>query len=230
MRLEDILNWLNTRTIGKQFLLKQHSHRPMAWQHTSLIISLTLYGGALGAAAGLVALLSRFEFPVEPERIGFLDSFFFASGGALAGIILTWPTAFWISQRTPGHSNLLVWWGLGLTYGILAPFAAGGFLPLTTMLLNLASGTMDWSELVSGLETVFRVMPFSIVNNGGRDLYTWLIAGAIFGTGSWIIDRIDSSSNLKMAQSGTWIFTLGLATFFLAFAIWGPVDFLATLG
>ena len=194
------------------------------------MVSLTLYGGALGAAASLVALLSRFEFPLEPTRIGFLDSFFFASSGALAGIILTWPSAFWISQRTPGHNNLLVWLGLGLTYGILAPFAAGGFLPFTTVLLNLASGTMGWSELGSGLETVFRVIPFSIVNNGGKDLYTWLIAGGIFGTGSWMIDWIDSYSNSEVSRYGTLILSLILATIFVAFAIMGPVDFLATIG
>ena len=61
-------------------------------------------------------------------------------------------------------------------------------------------------------------------------VFTWLLAGALFGTGAWVIDMLNASPNLIASKYGTWAVALSLGSAVVAFAVFGPPETLRSLG
>ena len=206
--------------------------RPTHWGRTRLIVSLAVYGGALGAAAVLVSFLVR-NAPavyIEPSRMPLLQSVFFSGSGVVAGILINLPAIYWLGQRSRAPSNLLWWWAFGLFYGLFGSVLAGAFFPFSIQLMELARGTVGLGELLFRMWYVFALIPTSAINNGARDMVTWLLAGGLFGTGAWIIDMANASRRPDIYTYGPWVVSITLGLIFVSIAAYGPADALSTFG
>ena len=194
-----------------------------------LAISLTLYGGALGAAVVLISLLTRTKPWVEPEHLSFAPSVFLSLGGALAGILIVWPTTYWLGDSAGAPRGLLAWLAIGFGFGVLLPLLAGAFLPLSIVFVDLSLGIISASELFSrALDALFRA-PLSLVY-GALGIFTGLLAGALFGTGAWVVDMVNASSNPVASRYGPWAIIILLGFIAVVIAVFGPPDTLAKLG
>ena len=195
-----------------------------------LAISLSLYGGALGAAVVLISLLTRTKPWVEPEHLSFAPSVFLSLGGALAGILVVWPIAYWLGDRAGEPRGLLSWLAVGFGFGVLVPLLTGAFLPLSVLLVDLNLGVVNSGELFSRvLDALFRA-PLSLVVHGALGIFTGLLAGALFATGAWVVDMVNASSNPVASRYGPWAIVVLFGFIAVAIAVFGPADTLAKLG
>ena len=206
--------------------------RATDWRLTRLVMAIGFYAAAVGASAVLVSFIVR-STPwawSEPGRLPAIQATYFAGAGAVGAIIVNIPIVFWLSQRDRAPSNLFWWWGMGLLFGFLGPVVTGGVFPFSSLLLGYAQGLIDGGELLGGLHLSFWNIPFSAVINGARDIVTWLFAGAIFGTGGWIIDNLHACRLNFVNVYFPWVAALILGTCVVAISVLGPLDMLAVLG
>ena len=195
-----------------------------------LAISLTLYAGALGAAVVLISLLTRTKPWVEPEHLSFAPSVFLSLGGALAGILIVWPLAYWFGDGAGAPRGLLAWLAVGFGFGVLLPLLTGAFLPLSIVFVDLSLGVISAGQLFSSaLDALFRA-PLSLAVHGALGIFTGLLAGALFGTGAWVVDMVNASSNPVASRYGPWAIALLLGSIAVVIAVFGPADTLAKLG
>ena len=201
-----------------------------------LTTSLALYGGALGAATILISLLNRTKGQtdglvfLEPEHMGLAASVFFSLGGGIAGVLVALPLGYLIGARATEHHNLLVWWGIGLAFGVALPFLTGALSPLSEVFVLLSLDIIQPGDLFDQVVDAAIRAPLSIVVNGIFSLYTGLLAGALFGTGGWVVDMFNGSTRPVASKVGPWAIALILGSVAVLIAVFGSPNTLEKLG
>ena len=175
--------------------------------------SLGLYGAALGAfvvITNVVGLTSKFS--VDADALPSSDVLYFMIVGGLTGFVVAGLTGYLINRSTraftsstPRHAlGILPWAALGATYWVAFSLLVGGItLPQANVILAYADGAIPFVDFVGfTLDTIFGV-PFRMVSEGGRFMYTALPAGLLFALGGWLIDRLAVSANAPAARYGS---------------------------
>lgn len=195
-----------------------------------LTACITLYGGALGSAAILVSIIARTGKFDEAVHLALIPGLFSALTGALAATLIT-PLAIYHARENADESgSLLLWLALGLGFGLASSFITGGLFPLNVVFITFVEDGIEFGELPSlVVEGAFQgIRSFFI--EGALAIYTWLLAGALFGVGAWIIDKLNVSPNPFASKYGTWGLTLFLGLAIVAFAVLGPPETLRNFG
>lgn len=204
--------------------------RAGAWRRLRFPVCVTAYAGAIGAAAVLITFLLKTDIAREPQHMALVPSLFMAGGGAVACVALAWPSSRWLGQDAGRPFNLISWLAMGLGFGLILPFLTAALLPLSAVFMDLAMGNIGASDVVSrALSSVFR-MPNYIVIHGSAGIITGILAGAAFGAGAWVLDRLDRSSVPWVSAFGPWTFALLLSLTIVLFAALAPPDTLVNLG
>ena len=175
--------------------------------------SLGLYGAALGAAVvitNVVGLTSKFA--VDADALPAEDVIYFMIVGGLSGFAVAGLTGYLINRSTrafasstPRHAlGILPWTALGATYWVAFSLLVGGItLPQANVVLAYIDGAIPFVDFIGfTLDTIFGV-PFRMVSEGGRFMYTAIPAGLMFALGGWIIDRLAVSANVPAARYGS---------------------------
>lgn len=175
--------------------------------------SLGMYGAALGAAVvitNVVGLTSKFA--VDADALPPDDIVYFMLVGGLTGLVVAGLTGYLINRSTrafetstPRHAlGVLPWAALGATYWVAFSLLVGGItLPQANVVLAYVDGAIPFADFVGfSLDTIFGV-PFRMVSEGGRFMYTAIPAGLMFALGGWIIDRLAVSANGPVARYGS---------------------------
>ena len=196
-----------------------------------LATSMALYGGALGAASILISLLNRTPFGADPEHLRLIDSVFISLAGAIAGIAVALPLGYFMGGASGAKpSNLLLWWAVGLAFGLALPFVTGALVPLSLVFEDLSIGLIRPGQVFERvLDSVFRA-PLNLFVNGALSMFTGLLAGAIFGTGGWVADMFNASRRPVAAKVGPWVVAIVLGSVAVVIAVFGSPDALAKLG
>lgn len=195
-----------------------------------LTASVTVYGIALGAAAVLISIIARTGVFEEAEHLAPIPAVFSALMGALTALIITPLAIYHARDRADESSGLLIWLAIGLGFGVASSFLAGGLIPLNVVVISLAEGAVGIGELPSlALEAALRGIR-SFYVEGALAIYTWLLAGALFGIGAWIIDRLNASPYPVASKYGTWAVALSLGVTVVAVAAAGSPEALRKLG
>ncbi len=113
---------------------------------------------------------------------------------------------------------------------MLFPFFSGALLSLSAVFVEFALGAIATGELLPRILDAFFRAPINAVNHGALGLLTGLIAGGLFGTGAWIIDTLNTSTNPVISRYAPWAVALLLGTIAVCLALFGPVELLAKLG
>lgn len=195
-----------------------------------LTASITLYGAALGSAAILISIMARTGRYDEAEHLAFVPGLFTALTGALAATLVTALAIYHTRHNADEAGSLLLWLVMGLGFGVASSFVTGGLIPLNVVFITFAEDDMKFRELPSlVVEGTFQgIRSFFI--EGTLSIYTWFIAGALFGTGAWIIDKLNASHNLATSKYGTWIFAVLSGLIVVAIAAFGPPETLKNFG
>ena len=211
-------------------LLRRPLSAPDPGRRIRLTASVTAYGTALGAAAILISIIARTGIYDEAEHLASVPAVFSALTGALAAALVTPLAIYHARDRANEPGGLLTWLALGLGFGLASSFVTGGLLPLSAVIISLAEGAVGLGELPSlAFEAALRgIRSFYI--EGALAILTWLLAGALFGTGAWAIDRLNASPNLIASKYGTWAVALSLGLTVVAIAAFGPPETLRKLG
>ena len=172
-----------------------------------------MYGAALGAAVvitNVVGLTSKFA--VDADALPTDDIVYFMIVGGLTGFVVAGLTGYLINRSsraftssTPRHPlGILPWAAIGATYWVAFSLLLGGVtLPQANVVLAYANGAIPFVDFIGfTLDTIFGV-PFRMVSEGGRFMYTATSAGLAFALGGWIIDRLAVSSNAPTARYGS---------------------------
>ena len=203
---------------------------PDSGRRVRLTASVTVYGSALGAAAILISIIARTGIYDEAEHLTFVPSVLSALTGALGAGLVTPLAVYHARDRANESAGLLTWLALGLGFGLASAFVTGGLLPLSVVIISLAEGVVGLGELPSlAFEAALRgVRSFYI--EGALAIFTWLLAGALFGVGAWVIDKLNASPNVVISKYGTWAVTLTLGLTVVVIAVFGPPETLRKLG
>ena len=195
-----------------------------------LTANITLYGAALGSAAILISIMARTGRFDEAEHLAFVPGLFTALTGALAATLVTSLAIYHTRHNADKAGSLLLWLVMGLGFGLASSFVTGGLIPLNVVFITFAEDDMKFRELPSlVVEGTFQgIRSFFI--EGTLSIYTWFIAGAFFGIGAWIIDKLNASPNLKTSKYGTWIFAVLSGLIVVAIAAFGPPETLKNFG
>ena len=175
--------------------------------------SLGLYGAALGAAvviSNLVGLTSKFA--VDADALPLSDILYFMVVGGLTGFVVAGLAGYLINRSTrafvsstPRHPlGILPWAAIGGAYWVGFSLLVGGIaLPQANVVLAYVDGAIPFVDFVGfTLDTIFGV-PFRMVSEGGRFMYTAISAGLLFAIGGWLIDRLAVSANEPAARYGS---------------------------
>ena len=175
--------------------------------------SLGLYGAALGAfvvVSNVVGLTSKFA--VDADALPPDDIVYFMLVGGLTGLVVAGLTGYLINRSTrafetstPRHAlGILPWAAIGGVYWVAFSLLVGGItLPQANVVLAYVDGAIPFVDFVGfTLDTIFGV-PFRMVSEGGRFMYTAIPAGLAFALGGWLIDRLAVSANAPAARYGS---------------------------
>ena len=195
-----------------------------------LTASVALYGAALGSAAILVSIIARTDKFDDAEHLAFTPGLISALTGAIAVTLITPLAIYHLRNNASESGSLLMWLALGLGFGVASSFVAGGLFPLNVVFITFAEDNIKFGELASlVVEGAFQgIRSFFI--DGALAIYTWLLAGALFGIGAWIIDKFNASPNPVASKYGTWAVTLFLGLTIVAIAVLGPPETLRNFG
>lgn len=202
--------------------------------------SIGLYGAALGAAvviSNLVGLTSKFAVDADalpPEDIAYFMVIGGLTGFVVAGLIgyLVNRSTRAFASSTPRHPlGILPWAALGATYWVAFSLLLGGVaLPQANVVLAYVEGAIPFVDFVGfSLDTIFGV-PFRMVSEGGRFMYTAVSAGLLFALGGWIIDRLAVSANAPAARYGSPFAAALLSAIVIAFLLLLPPTILWHIG
>ena len=214
---------------------------PLDWTRIRFIACLSVYGGSLGAMAVLVSVTGKSEFLDLPNRLSIGASILFWFSGFFSGAILAVPFAYFVLGRPPRFykeklkrrpNSLLKWVMLGLAFGAIFPFVAGGTsVPFTQTFFRFWEGIVNVpSLLITIFDLASGVWAAVMFYMGVRLLFSSIVAGLLFGIGSWGIDRLNLSNNRMVAQYGSSILTVVLSmaiTLAVVFQIRAIVEVLA---
>jgi hypothetical protein len=195
-----------------------------------LTASVALYAAALGSGAILISIIARTGKFDTAEHLAFTPGLITALTGAIAATIITPLAIYHMRHNADESGSLLMWLALGLGFGLAASFVTGGLIPLNVVFITYVEDNIGFGELPSlVLEGAFQGIRSFFVE-GALAIYTWLLAGAIFGVGAWIIDKMNASPNSVASKYGTWVVTLFLGLTIVAFAVLGPPETLRKFG
>ena len=202
--------------------------------------SLGLYGAALGGAVvitNIVGLTSKFA--VDADALPPDDIVYFMLVGGLTGLVVAGLMGYLINRSTrafasstPRHPlGILPWAALGATYWVAFSLLVGGItLPQANVVLAYANGAIPFVDFVGfTLDTVFGV-PFRMVSEGGRFMYTAIPAGLLFAMGGWLIDRLAAFSNDQIARYGPTLLAVLLTAVVIALLLLLPPSVLWHIG
>jgi hypothetical protein len=150
--------------------------------------------------------------------------------GAIAGILIALLLGHIIGGMGAKPRNLLAWWMFGFAFGVMLPFLTGGLLPMSVVFLNLSLDIIQPGDLFGQLTDAVLRAPQGIFRDGTLSLFTGLLAGALFGTGGWLVDMFNTSSKPMAARVGPWVVVSILGSVFFAIAVFGSADALSKLG
>lgn len=197
------------------------------------MLCVALYGGALGAAAFLVAVLATAKLrpPLyEPEHMSLLPSVFLSGAGAGAGALVALLLTYLAIKRADYAQHPLVWVAFGVGFAIVVPFLTGALAPVSIVFLNLRLGAIAPGDVFSGiLDSAFRA-PTSSITYGATSLAPTALAALLFASGAWLIDTANASNKVIVSRYGAYAITLALSVGFVAFAALGPPSTLVRLG
>ena len=195
-----------------------------------LTACVALYGGALGSAAILISIIARTGPFDEAEHLALVPGLISAITGVLATTLIT-PLAIYHARENADESgSLLLWLALGLGFGLASSFVTGALFPLNVVFITFVEDNIKFGELPPlVVEGAFQgIRSFFI--DGSLAIYTWLLAGALFGIGAWIIGKLNASPNPVASKYGTWAFAMSAGLIVAAFAGFGPPETLRTFG
>ncbi|MBN4059441.1 hypothetical protein JYT32_00830 [Dehalococcoides mccartyi] len=189
-----------------------------------------MYSAALGSSAILVSIIARTDKFDDAEHLAFTPGLISALTGAIAVTLITPLAIYHLRHYADESGSLLMWLTLGLGFGVASSFVTGALFPLNIVFITFAEGNIKFSELPSFVvEGAFQgIRSFFI--DGALAIYTWLLAGTLFGIGAWIIDKLNASPNSVASKYGTWVVTLFLGLTIVAFAVLGPPETLRKFG
>ena len=180
------------------------------WRFTA---SLGLYGAALGAAVvvtNVVGLTSKFS--VDADALPPSDILYFMIVGGLSGLVVAGIAGYLMNRSsrafassTPRHPlGILPWAAIGAVWWVAFSLLLGGvMLPQANVVLAYVDGAIPFVDFVGfTLDTIFGV-PFRMVSEGGRFMYTAIPAGLAFALGGWLIDRLAASTHEPTARYGS---------------------------
>ena len=208
------------------------------WRRIRFGATLAIYGGAVGAFAVLVNLLSRAP-AYDLQRLEFGPSIVFGLSGFLAGSQLAGPTAYWsygglgfFYPKLRQARGLLAWVFLGFAYGVVFPLLMGAlFLPVTLVFVDFVQGLVSVPDLLYRmLALASGAWPTLAVTVGFKLFFSGFIAGGLFALGSWAIDYFNTSADPATAKYGAWAMALALSVLIIAVAAFGPLETLSKLG
>ncbi len=217
---------------------------PRDWARIRFTSCVGFYGGAVGAAAVLVNTISLRPYYEYLEHLPIGESVVFGIGGALGGLAVSVPFAYWLFGRLPyftfyaeAHNagrrprTYRTWVLFAVGFAITYPLVMGGvFLPLSFQALDFYGGVMSVPDfVVKTLELPLLWLSRGIVV-GVRLFFTGLVAGAVFASGGWLIDAFNASRHQPTARYAPWVIAAALATAVLAAAAFTPGEILHKLG
>ena len=222
---------------SKRVLVNPREDTKPRWRFAA---SLGLYGAALGAAVvitNVVGLTSKFS--VDADALPPDDIVYFMLVGGLTGLVVAGFTGYLINRSTrafvssvPRHAlGILPWAAIGATYWVAFSLLVGGVtLPQANVVLAYVNDAIPFVDFVGfTLDTIFGV-PFRMVSEGGRFMYTAIPAGLAFALGGWIIDRIAAVPNEQIARYGPALLAVLLSAIVIAFLLLLPPPVLWHIG
>ncbi len=197
-----------------------------------LIVSVGLYGGALGGAALLVNFLARTDPPHVPEHMPVNATVLLSGAAVSACAILAVLMTLWMSNPSERERarGIFVWLIAGFGFGVLSPVATGAALPLAMVLLATQNGDLPFSDFLVHATSAVLQAPSSAFTHGVFGLFTGLMAGALFAVGAWALDWTTHSSTPKVPGYAPYILAAILSILFYGVAAFGPVETLARFG
>ena len=197
-----------------------------------LIVSVGLYGGALGGASLLVNFLARTDPPHVPQHMPVDATILLSGGAATASAILAALMAMWMSNPSERERarGWLVWLLAGFGFGVLSPVFTGAVLPLAMMFLATYNGDLPASDFLVHLISAILQGPSSAFTHGVFGLFTGLLAGALFAVGAWMVDQAAHSPTSRVSAYAPYALAAFLSALFYGIAVFGPVETLARFG
>ena len=197
-----------------------------------LVISVGLYGGALGGASLLVNFLARTDPPHVPQHMPADATVLLSGGAASASAILAALMALWMSNPSERERarGLMVWLLAGFGFGILSPVFTGAILPLAMMFLATVNGDLPAADFPVHTISALLQGPSSAFTHGVFGLFTGMMAGAIFAVGAWLVDQAAHSSTSKVSAYLPYALAVFLSVLFFGIAAFGPPETLARFG
>ena len=186
--------------------------REDTWPRWRFAASIGLYGAALGASVvvtNIVGLTSKFA--VDADALPPSDILYFMIVGGLSGLVVAGIAGYLMNRSsrafassTPRHPlGILPWAAIGAAWWVAFSLLLGGvMLPQANVVLAYVDGAIPFLDFVGfTLDTIFGV-PFRMVSEGGRFMYTAIPAGLAFALGGWLIDRLAASAHEPTARYG----------------------------
>ena len=195
-----------------------------------LTVSVSLYAAALGSAAILISIMARTGQWEEAAHLTWIPGLISAITGAIAATVVTPLAIYHLRQHADDSASILLWLLLGIGFAVGAGFVTGALVPLNVVFITFAEGDIKLGELPSLIvEGVFQgIRSFFI--DGALSIYTWLIAGVLFGVGAWIIDKLNTFSNPVVAKYGPLVLAISMGITIVAIAAFGPPETLRKFG
>ena len=174
--------------------------------------SLGLYGVALGAAVvvtNVVGLTSKFA--VDADTLPPDDNVYFMIVGGLSGLVVAGIAGYLMNRSSRAFASsmsrhplgILPWAAVGAVYWVAFSLLLGGVaLPQANVVLAYVNGAIPFVDFVGfTLDTIFGI-PFRMVSEGGRFMFTAIPAALVFALGGWLIDRLAASAHGPTARYG----------------------------
>ena len=195
---------------------------------------MVILGCALGASALIVSMLAQsasMNYPEPPVRLGLIPSLIFSAGGGLAGALLAGLFGLlMVESKRPRVHNILMWELVGFGFGVLLPVLTGVFLPITAVLVEAWRGVLaSDSVLLEVSLSLFRI-PSSAFAHGLYGLYTGMLAGFIFGSIGWVVNRLSMSANITLLRYAPYAIVVLLSIAIVLITALAPAQTLAKLG
>lgn len=197
-----------------------------------LIVSVGLYGGALGGAALLINFLARTDPPQVPQHMPADATVLLSGGAALVCAIMAVLMSLWMSNPSERERarGLLIWLLAGFGFGILSPVFTGAILPLAMMFLATLNGDLPASDFLVHAASALLQAPSFAFTHGVFGLFTGLMAGALFAVGAWLIDVVAHSRASQVSAYAPYAISVSLSALFYGIATFGPPETLARFG
>ena len=197
-----------------------------------LIVSVGLYGGALGGASLLVNFLARTDPPHVPQHMPADATVLLSGAAATASAILAALMAIWMSNPSERERarGWLIWLLAGFGFGVLSPVFTGAVLPMAMMLLATFNGDLPASDILVHAISAILQGPSSAFTHGVFGLFTGFIAGALFAAGAWLVDQAAHAPTRKVPGYTPYLLAVFLSVLFYGIATFGPPETLARFG